>query len=193
MDYSLRTLIEPTTTYMQTRGPKRHRCWYACWHFCIPSLSWIVSIIEPHFRFCCSVWGVCSGTSLNKLQKLQNRAARIATNSPYDAPSQPLLRKLGWNPIKELVDIETTMMVYKSINNEAPNYLTSLFERLSQNTIRELRNTKTDLKMPLLKTSSGQKCFSYRGARLWNNLSVDAKSAKTQTQFKKLIKNQSLR
>ena len=151
------------------------------------------SIIEPHFRFCCSVWGVCSGTSLNKLQKLQNRAARIETNSPYDAPSLPLLRKLGWNPIKELVDIETTMIVYKSINNEAPNYLTSLFERLSQNTIRELRNTKTDLKMPLLKTSSGQKCFSYRGARLWNNLSVDAKSAKTQTQFKKLIKNQSLR
>ena len=53
------------------------------------------SIIEPHFRFCCSVWGVCSGTALNKLQKLQNRAARIATNSPYDAPSQPLLEKLG--------------------------------------------------------------------------------------------------
>ena len=81
------------------------------------------------------------------------------------------------------------MMVYKSINNEAPNYLTSLFERPSQNTIRELRNTKTDLKMPLLKTSSGQKCFSYRVARLWNNLSVDAKSAKTQTQFKKLKKS----
>ena len=47
------------------------------------------------------------------------------------------------------------MMVYKSINNEAPNYLMSLFERLSQNTARELRNTKTDLKLPLLKTSSG--------------------------------------
>ena len=39
------------------------------------------SIIEPHFRFCCSVWGVCSATALNKLQRLQNRAARIATSS----------------------------------------------------------------------------------------------------------------
>ena len=118
------------------------------------------SIIEPHFRFCCSVWGVCSGAALNKLQKLQNRAAKIATNSPYDARSQPLLEKLGWQTIRELINIETAMMAYSSINNEAPNYLTSLFERLSQNTIRELRNTKTDLKLPFLKTSSGQKCSS---------------------------------
>ena len=91
----------------------------------------------------------------------------------------------------ELIDIETAMMVYRSI--EAPNYLASLFERLSQNTVRELRNTKTDLKMPLLKTSSGQECFSYRGARLWNNLSVDAKNAQTESQFKKCIKSQSFR
>ena len=148
------------------------------------------SIIEPHFRFCCSVWGVCRGTALNKLQKLQNRATRIASKSPYDARSQSLLEKLGWQTIRELIDIETATMVYRSINNEAPNYLTSLFERLSQNTIRELRNTKTDLKLPLLKTSSGQKCFSYRGARLWNNLSADAKNAQTQIQFKKWIQNQ---
>ena len=43
----------------------------------------------------------------------------------------------------------------KKACNEAPNYLTSLFESLFQSTVRELRNTKTDLKMLLLKTSSG--------------------------------------
>ena len=142
------------------------------------------SVVEPHFRFCCSVWGICSAIAFDKLQKLQNRAARIATNSPYDAPSQPLLKKLGWQPIKELINIETAMMVYRSMNNEAPSYLMSLLERSSQNTVRKLRNTKTDLKLPLLKISSGQKCFSYRGARLWNNLSADAKNAQTKFQFK---------
>ena len=146
------------------------------------------SIIEPHFRFCCSVWGVCSATTLNKLQKLQNRIARIATSSPYDAPSQPLLEKLGWQTIRELIDMETATMVYRSINNEAPDYLSTLFERLSQNTINELRNTKTDLKLPLLKTTNGQKCFSYRGARLWNNLSDNVKKTQTPYQFKKIYK-----
>ena len=89
------------------------------------------SLIEPYFRSCCSVWGVCSTTALNRLQKLQNRAARIATSSPYDASSQPLLKELGWPTVKELIETETARMVYRSINKEAPNYLTALFDRLS--------------------------------------------------------------
>ena len=76
------------------------------------------------------------------------------------------------------------MIVYRSMNNEAPSYLTTLFERWSQNTVREFRNTKTDLKLPLLNTSRGQKCFSYRGARLWNNLSAGTKNVQTKVQFK---------
>ena len=40
------------------------------------------SMVEPYFRFCCPVWGICGTTALNKLHKLQNRAARIVTNSP---------------------------------------------------------------------------------------------------------------
>ena len=134
------------------------------------------------------MWGVCSATTLNKLQKMQNRTARIATSSPYDAPSQPFLEKFGWKTIREFIDMETATMVYRSINNEATDYLSTLFERLSQNTIKELRKTKTDLKLPLLKTSNGQKCFSYRGARLWNNLSVNVKKAQTPYQFKKIYK-----
>ena len=63
---------------------------------------------------------------MNKLQKLQNRAARIAISSPYDAPSQPFLGKLGWQTIRELIDMETATMEYRSINNEAPDYLSTL-------------------------------------------------------------------
>ena len=49
------------------------------------------SIIDPNFRYCCAVWGVCGLTEIQKLQKLQNRAARILTDSNYDAPSKPLI------------------------------------------------------------------------------------------------------
>ena len=61
-------------------------------------------------------------------------------------------------------------MVYRSIKKEAPNYFTALVDRLSDVSIRELRNTNTDLKLPSLKTCSGQRCFAYRGAQLLNNL-----------------------
>ena len=55
------------------------------------------SMVEPYFRFCCPVWGVCGTTPLNKPQKLQNRAARIVTDSPYRMSAPPIIRQLGWH------------------------------------------------------------------------------------------------
>ena len=89
------------------------------------------SLIEPHLRYCCPVWGAAGNTALQKLQKLQNRAARIVTNSPYDAHSEPLIQKLGWPTIKQLIESETAKVVYKALHNEAPDYLKGLFHRLS--------------------------------------------------------------
>ena len=91
---------------------------------------------------------------MNKLRKLENRAARIATKTIYDVPFQPILEKLGWQTIRELSNRESATMVYQSINNEAPKFLSSLFDRLSQNAIRELPNTETYSKLPLLEISN---------------------------------------
>ena len=147
------------------------------------------SMVEPYFRFCCPVWGVCGATALNKLQKLQNRAARIVTNSPYRMSAPPIIRQLGWQTVKELIETETVKMVYRSVNHEVPEYLTGLFQRLSETCARQLRNTSTDLYVPLLKIACGKKCFSYRGAKLWNDLNRESKMANTFTQFKSSLKN----
>ena len=147
------------------------------------------SMVEPYFRFCCPVWGVCGTTALNKLQKLQNRAARIVTNSPYRMSAPPIIRQLGWQTVKEFIETETVNMVYGSINQEAPKYFTGLFQRLSETCARQLRNTSTDLYVPLLKTGCGQKCFSYSGGKLWNDLKRESKMANTFTQFKSSLKN----
>ena len=54
-----------------------------------------VSIVEPHLRYCSSVWGCCGGTELDKLPSLQNRAVRIITNSPFDSQSIALPSNLA--------------------------------------------------------------------------------------------------
>ena len=79
-------------------------------------------IFEPHFSYCCSVWDCCSETKLNSLQKIQNRAARITTNSLYDAPAVPLLQNLGWPSIRDLIKKETATLTYKALNSLAPQY-----------------------------------------------------------------------
>ena len=64
-------------------------------------------LVEPHFRFCCSVWGTCGVTTRCTLEKLQNRAIRIITDSPFDAPAKPLLRQLRLPSIAELIRQES--------------------------------------------------------------------------------------
>ena len=113
-------------------------------------------IVEPHLSYCCSVWGCCNESKLDVLQKIQNRAARIVTSSPYDASAAPIIQNLGWLTISNLVRKETATLTYKSLNLLAPDYLRKLFEKCSDDRERFLRSSEADLKIPLLKTINGQ-------------------------------------
>ena len=107
-----------------------------------------LGIVDPHIRYCCSVWGCAGDTILQKLQKIQNRAARIVTNSPFDEASLPLISQLGWLNIREMVDFEIATMVYKSLHGLAPPYMQDMFHKLSDCRKRVLRSTETDLEIP---------------------------------------------
>ena len=82
---------------------------------------------------------------------------------------------LGWKTIDQLITSETNIMVYKSLHELAPQYMCNLFTRASQLTSRCLRNTLTDLRLPKKNSKTGQKCFSFRGATAWNDLSAEGK------------------
>ena len=144
-------------------------------------------IVEPHFRYCCSLWGCAGSSEINQLQKLQKRAARIMTNSSLDAPSRPLIEKLGWKTVDQLISSESKTMVFKSLNELAPQYLCDLFTRKSLYSSYSLRNTGTDLRLLMKRSTNGQKFFSYRGAKLWNSLSAESKQATSLYSFKKTI------
>ena len=134
-------------------------------------------IVEPHFNHCCSVWGCCSETKLNSLQKIRNRAARIATNRPYDAFAVSLPENLGWPSIKGLIKKQTATLTYEALNSLASQFLGELFSKCSEGSDCNFRSTETNLQIPLLRTCTSQKAFSYRGAKLWNELNKETKLA----------------
>ena len=55
------------------------------------------ALILPHFDYCSPVWDELSVTLSDKLQKLQNRAARVITRSSYDTSASILLNRLNWD------------------------------------------------------------------------------------------------
>ena len=144
-------------------------------------------IVKPHFRYCYSVWGCAGLNKINRLQKLQNRVARLITNSSFDTPGRPLIRELGWKIIDELVSGESVTMVFKSLNGLAPQYMSDLFTRNYICSSHSLRNTGNDLKLPMTSSANGQRCSQYGGAKLWNSLSAESKQATSLYCFKKSI------
>ena len=64
-------------------------------------------------------------------------------------------------------------MVYKSINDLAPDYLSKIFTKNSAS----VGNKATNLQVPLMKTCNGQQAFSYRGAGVGKHLGLEVKQA----------------
>ena len=56
----------------------------------------------------------CGVSTRKILEELQDRSVRIITNSPYDAPAEPLLKCLGWPSVNDMIYQESASMVYKN-------------------------------------------------------------------------------
>ena len=93
------------------------------------------------------------------VQKLQNKVARIVTRRPFDAAAAPLLKRLGWPSVQDMVDKETSM-VYKSLNSLAPQYLSDLFVRLCELHITEI--VERDRRVVASTSKGQQRVFNFR-------------------------------
>ena len=142
------------------------------------------SIIQPHFDYCCVVWDSCTKSSADKLQKLQNRAARILTFSSYDTNADLLIAELGWRKLDSKRKNQKAIMVYKSLNELSPEYLRLLFNSRNNVTSYTLRDTDGKLAVPTPRTNYLKNSFAYSGAILWNNLPIHLRKASSLRQFK---------
>ena len=144
------------------------------------------TLIMPHFDYCSPVWDCLSGYLSDKLQKLQNRAARVITKSPFDASSNHLLSTLSWERLSLRRKKQKALMMYKTMNDLAPEYLQSLFSQ--RHSAYSLRNSEGRLTLSKPSTNYLKRSFSYSGAMLWNNLPENLKNAASVEHFKRNIK-----
>ena len=89
------------------------------------------ALVMPYFNYCGAVWGNINKGLADKLQKLQNRAARILTFSNYDVRSSVLLDELGWERLEYARLKQLAVTMYKIHNNLSPSYLRRIFTNTS--------------------------------------------------------------
>ena len=126
----------------------------------------------PHFNYCSTVWQNNNQTHLDKLYKLQKRAARIITNSDYTIRSSDIFQKLSWKPLDLISKKRDLFMTFKAINGMLPEYVTQLFHTC-ENSGYVLRSSNLKLSQPKPKTNFLKNSFSYRGAAYWNSIPIN--------------------
>lgn len=142
------------------------------------------ALIQPHFDYCNVVCGSCGIKLADKLQKLQNRAARVLTFSSCDTDATHLFQNLNWKNLSTQRDIQKALMVFKSLNGLAPEYPSSRFIARSHTTSYTLRDSVNKLTIPQPLTNYLQNSFRFSGAVLWNSLPETLRQAESLCNFK---------
>ena len=103
-------------------------------------LSVYNSIVRPYFNYCSEVWDVFGETQSKRLQKLQNRSARIIMNMNNDVESTVALNALGWQPLQAERKKAKAKLMLKLLNEMGPKSLSNRFNYKNELTDYELRD-----------------------------------------------------
>ena len=144
------------------------------------------SLIRPHFDYCSPVWDGMCGLLNDKLQKLQNRAARVILKCGYDTSSSVLLDRLGWDNISLSFKKQKAVMMHKVVNDLTPAYLNEMFT--NTDTGYTLRNNENKLQLPKPRTDYLKRSFCYDGAAVWNKLPENIRTTSSLRVFRKKLK-----
>ena len=127
------------------------------------------SIVASRIDYCNAVLVGTSSYNIQRLQRVQNQAARIVTGSRGRASATPLLNSLHWLPVEQRISFKAALITFKTIACGQPWYLHSLLKPYSAP--RSLRSsTQKLLQVLVAKTSLHSRAFSVFAPRLWNRL-----------------------
>ena len=88
-----------------------------------------------------------SVSSIQKLQRVQNNAARIVFQELRRSHAKPLMRHLHWLPVQHRIDYKVHVLTCKTLYMSVPQYLSQRINRRVN--ARTLRSTATPLLIQL--------------------------------------------
>ena len=143
--------------------------------------------IQPVMDYACSVWCHTIKSNINKLQRVQNYAARIiAGNFDYlNTNSIDLIRSLRWANVQERWDYFTAVLLYKAIHGLTPMYMTDNVVMAGETHDRDTRlSDSNDVNIPPHNSNVLKRSFIYNGSVIWNNLPDEIRMATDVADFK---------
>ena len=130
------------------------------------------STIQPTIDYAISVWGQTSKMNLSKIQRFQNHSARIIENNfdYINTRGIDLVHNLGWMDVRERFIYFQTLLMFKCIHGQAPDYLVN--NVIMDFEVRKVSSRRHDLNLyvPFAENEFYKNLLFYRGPHFWNSL-----------------------
>ncbi len=151
------------------------------------------ALVQPHFDYCNIAWYGRFNEDIYKLNVLHKRCARVILGANLLTSSDLMFRELKWQTLSDRKNYFTALMVFKSLNGQAPPYLQSKF-----NYVRNIHECNTRhataglLALPPVRNGCDLECFrycfSYDGVKVWNCIDSSIRNSFNVQSFKLLYK-----
>ncbi len=126
---------------------------------------------------------------INKLQYVQNTAARVITKTKKYDHITHVLAELHWLCVPQRHIFKIALLTFKCLNGLAPKYLADLIQPYSSRAGLRSEN-KGLLFVPKSRTKTyGDRAFSHSSPKIWNSLPLNIRLCESLPRFKKLLKS----
>ena len=150
----------------------------------------VTALVLSRLDYCNAALAGLPEATIRPLQRVQNAAARLITNSKPRDHITPVLMRLHWLPIKSRINYKLCLLMHLIHTNQRPAYMADMVTLNAASSLRPGLRSASHLlyRKPVLKMKFSERAFSYAGPAAWNNLPEYIQMELNSSRFKKLLK-----
>ena len=143
------------------------------------------TFIRPILEYGDVIWNNCTLNDKQELDKIQNEAARIVSGATQLVSISDLYHETGWEVLETRRKKHRLILLYKMINDQSPNYLSSLVPPLvGQQSKYNFRNSDLYQTIPA-RTNLYSHSFLPSVIQEWNCLPIETRTSDSLQMFKR--------
>ena len=149
----------------------------------------IQSLVLSNLDYCTVVWSNATMEKIIKLQKVQNRAARIALHCDFRTNVVIMHTCLGWLSVKKRLFYSLIVFFRNILITTKPSILYNTISFSSDRHHYSTRHvTRGNFTLPKARTNAIKRTVIYRAMQEWNALPVHITHENSKNTFKRLLK-----